>query len=1050
MRTTHAMSKSGTVASSLPGQATPDRSDNSTCLAENNALPTTQALHSYLLSVREITGADTASLLLCSIAEQHTSPVLHEGTLSPVPELDAVNTILDLAAATALQDNDQAATSQRPVFHYLQSSADGGYLIGISISGFQALMSGKQDAAAGLERRKSATSPADAAQDWMIWIGLSYSRDCRPAFLEKLPQTITSFTGEPPESVPEWLPWTLALGGYLAWEAYQLALLTQDPVSQLPGRVEFQAYLQRELEKGTRHRQPLGLLLINPDEFGLVNHRLGREQGDTAMLEIARRLSASMRSSDRVFRYGGAVFGVVLPGTDLSAANAATEKLRHLLTQEPYLDGTVRFGFSAGVAAHETFDSDDALTETGELLRRADQALNVAKLSGGAQSVSWNQDGTTSAMGSLDRLSGIFTADTEKDYRNMLLLWDTITVISSRSDTATIASEFVDRIGATLKPERVGLFVNVSAEQPQLLAANRAQVNGPERISGKQDLTLSDEQRALMALAGKHMRTERSLLTAGQHGKVSNTTQGSRLAYAVPLVARDCCMGCLYIDGPKDTLSLDTSDLMFLDALASQIAVALDRAELALHWKQEKERESQRLRAEVQELRQTLQHTRLVYKSPQMDGVLDTLKKVAPTDVTVLITGESGTGKEMLARALHDMSARSSRPIITVDCGAIAHSLMETELFGHVKGAYTGAQGSSPGRIIKAEGGTLFLDEIGEIPLEIQAKLLRFLQEKEFTPVGGTRSQRVDVRIVAATNRDLADEVARGQFRGDLYYRLHVVTLTAPPLRKRPDDILPLARHFLEKFSLEYGKTSRSLNPGAERALQEYPWPGNVRELQHRILQAVVMSEQTEIDTRELRLATTAPAASTEKYPQTPACGNLISPHPVTHSAGRSETADTFASAPVVNTCPWTALREGLKSQIATALGSSHSPVPLGRWLAEDLVLAADRATNGTASRASSTLGMAETTFRRRLEKVKREFQAGLLSRTTDWSVIQPMLSRLIADDNEAGSANIFERAHAMLLEEVVAHVQHDVALGSTLMGVTAPTYRRWTTTLPG
>ena len=1043
------MNKPGSVASSVPDQALPDRSDNSTCHAGNTSLPATQALHNYLLSVREITGAGTASLSLCSIAEQHASTVLHAGTLPPIPELDAGNTVLNLAAATVLQDNDNAVTAEQPVFHYRQSSADDGYLLGICISGFRALMSGKQDAATGLERRKSATGPAAAAQDWMVWIGLSYSKGCRPHFLEKLPGSIKRFTDTPSGSEVDGLSWTLALGAYLVWEAYKIALLTQDPISQLPGRVGFQAYLQRELEKATLHRQPLGLLLINPDEFGLVNHRLGREQGDAAMLEIARRLSASMRSSDRVFRYGGAVFGVVLPGTDLPAANAATEKLRHLLTQEPYLDETVRFGFSAGVATHEHFDSEDMLTETGELLRRADQALNVAKLSGGAQSVSWNPDGTTSSMGNLDRLSGIFTADTEKDYRNMLLLWDTITVISSRSDTETIASEFVDRIGATLKPERVGLFTNVDTEQPQLLAANRGQANGPGRITGKQDLSLSGEQRALMTLAGKHMRTERSLFSAGRHDNASNTAQRARLAYAVPLVARDCCMGCLYIDGPKDTLSLDTSDLIFLDALANQIAVVLDRAELALHWKQEKERESQRLRAEVQELRQTLQQTRLVYESAQMDGLLEIIMKVAPTDVTVLITGESGTGKEMLARALHEMSARSSRPIITVDCGAIAHSLMETELFGHVKGAYTGAQGSSPGRIIQAENGTLFLDEIGEIPLDIQAKLLRFLQEKEFTPVGGTRSQRVDVRIVAATNRDLADEVARGRFRADLYYRLHVVTLTAPPLRKRPDDVLPLARYFLEKFSLEYGKTSRSLDPGAERALQEYPWPGNVRELQHRILQAVIMSERSEIDTQELRLATTASDTSAESPPRVSAGDNVISPHTDVHSAGHGDTASVHDSPPVADSCPWTALREGFKSQIATALGSNHAPVPLGRWLAEDLVLAADRATNGTASRASSTLGMAETTFRRRLEKVKREFQAGLLSRTTDWSAIQPMLPRLIAADNKGSDANIFERAHAMLLEEVVAHVQHDGALGSALMGVTVPTYRRWTTTLP-
>jgi transcriptional regulator with GAF, ATPase, and Fis domain len=495
---------------------------------------------------------------------------------------------------------------------------------------------------------------------------------------------------------------------------------------------------------------------------------------------------------------------------------------------------------------------------------------------------------------------------------------------------------------------------------------------------------------------------------------------------------------------------LDASDLIFLDALANQIAVALDRAELASRWAQEKERESQRLRAEVQELRQTLRPIRLLYQSPQMEGVLEILRKVAPTDVTVLITGESGTGKEMLARTVHELSARSDRPFVTVDCGAIAQSLMDAELFGHVKGAYTGAHGAAPGRIIQAEHGTLFLDEVGEIPLEVQTKLLRFLQEKEITPVGGTRAQRVDVRIVAATNRDLAGEVARGNFRSDLYYRLQVVTATAPPLRERPADILHLARYFLERFSAEYGRHARVLTPEAEHALLNHPWPGNVRELQHRILQAVVMSEHTEIDRQELHLAGAATA--------TPVA-NAGSAAPDADTAGQSsrspapmqpQATASVAGPGDAHSSPWTALRSALQSQVTIALENNNAPVPLGRWLAEDLVLAADRVANGTASRASSVLGMAETTFRRRLEKVKREFEAGLLARTREWSAIQPVLSRLILAGNPANDENLFERTRRVLLEEVVARVQNNRVLGSALMGVTAPTYRRWTDIQPG
>jgi transcriptional regulator with GAF, ATPase, and Fis domain len=688
------------------------------------------------------------------------------------------------------------------------------------------------------------------------------------------------------------------------------------------------------------------------------------------------------------------------------------------------------------------------LGEPGELLRRADQALNAAKLSGGARTVVWSQDGGDSHLDTLDRLSGIFTADTEKDYRNMLMLWDTITVISSRPETDAIAAEFVDRVGSALGTERVSLYTGLQDDQPRLLAANCAKPGGEGRISDKRDLPLSVEQKNLMDMARRHKRTERLRLAGNRQGGAAAGRGKAQIAYAVPLLVRDDCLGCLCLQGSEENLALDNSDLMFLDALASQIAMVLDRAELASRWKREQERESQRLREEVNELRQAMPHSRLVYQSSQLDAVVKTLGKAAPTNVTVLISGESGTGKEMLARTLHDLSARRKRPFITVDCSAIAHSLMDTELFGHVKGAYTGAQGSSPGRIIQAEAGTLFLDEIGELPLEIQAKLLRFLQEKEITPVGATRPISVDVRIVAATNRKLADEVARGAFREDLYYRLQVVTVTAPALRERPDDVLLLARYFLEKFSDEYGKSLRSLEPAAEQLLMGYPWPGNVRELQHRILQAVVMSDNEIICCAELSLPDALTVQPGETAHHSPSQQRSASPPLPEFAAGSGADSDASAASPTGDESPWATLREVLKRQLVAVLDNSGVPVPLGRWLAEDLVLAADSTANNTARRACSALGMAETTFRRRLEKVKRDFQTGMSARSADWALVQPVLSRLVAANEAPGGENIFERARQVLLEEVMARVQQDSALGSTLMGVTTPTYRRWTTSL--
>jgi transcriptional regulator with GAF, ATPase, and Fis domain len=236
----------------------------------------------------------------------------------------------------------------------------------------------------------------------------------------------------------------------------------------------------------------------------------------------------------------------------------------------------------------------------------------------------------------------------------------------------------------------------------------------------------------------------------------------------------------------------------------------------------------------------------IVGASPALQAVLERVAKVAPTESTVLITGETGTGKELLARAIHKRSARAARAFISVNCAAIPPSLLAAELFGHEKGAFTGAQQRRLGRFELAEGGTLFLDEIGEVPPETQVALLRVLQEREFERVGGTQAIRADVRVIAATNRDLPAAVAAGAFRPDLYYRLNVFPLEAPPLRTRQDDIPLLVAYFLERYARKAGKRFRGINTQSVEQLQAYPWPGNIRELQNVIERSVIVCE-TEI-----------------------------------------------------------------------------------------------------------------------------------------------------------------------------------------------------------
>jgi len=259
---------------------------------------------------------------------------------------------------------------------------------------------------------------------------------------------------------------------------------------------------------------------------------------------------------------------------------------------------------------------------------------------------------------------------------------------------------------------------------------------------------------------------------------------------------------------------------------------------------QQQARENVRLKRALREETST---PRIIGKTPQMTAIFDLIGRVAPSDSTVLITGESGTGKELVARLIHERSRRAERPFVVVDCGSLVGTLFESELFGHVKGSFTGATATTHGRVELADGGTLFLDEVGSIDLNLQGKLLRVLQEREFTRVGSHQVISVDVRIVAAANTELLEAIAAGRFREDLFYRLSVVPIVLPPLRQRRDDIPALAEHFLRRHCRRRGKRVAGIRPEAVDLLMEHDWPGNVRELENVIERAVVLTEGDEI-----------------------------------------------------------------------------------------------------------------------------------------------------------------------------------------------------------
>ncbi len=263
-----------------------------------------------------------------------------------------------------------------------------------------------------------------------------------------------------------------------------------------------------------------------------------------------------------------------------------------------------------------------------------------------------------------------------------------------------------------------------------------------------------------------------------------------------------------------------------------------------------------------------------LFTMPEMIGVsgkwrdvTEKVKKVAALKTTVLILGESGTGKELVARAIHHLSPRSSQPFVALNCAAIPADLMESELFGHEKGAFTSAHDVKPGKFELSNGGTVFLDEIGDMAMSLQSKLLRVLQESEFERVGGTKTIKVDLRVLAASNKDLEGEVAAGRFREDLFYRLNVFPVVIPPLRERRDDILPLSRHFLEQLSRAAGRAMPVLTPEAERKLLEYDWKGNVRELRNVIERATILCDGGVFGAEHLHLSAASPATSPRPCP---------------------------------------------------------------------------------------------------------------------------------------------------------------------------------------
>ena len=426
-----------------------------------------------------------------------------------------------------------------------------------------------------------------------------------------------------------------------------------------------------------------------------------------------------------------------------------------------------------------------------------------------------------------------------------LLALDSVVRFSERllaaSDLARLLDELLDAVVEATHADKGFLVLFEDGERAVKAARNVAR----ETIEGAVD-RMSD------SILRRVLETRRPLVVADAlhdaewSGSSSVVNLKLCSVMCAPLMQKGEVFGVIYL-GNDDVVSLfDDRSLEVLTVFAAQASLLVQNALLL-----------DSLRRENVALREAVasrQYGELIGSGASMREVYRRIEKVAATDVSVLVTGETGTGKEVVAREIHRRSPRANGPFVAVNCGAIPESLLESELFGHVKGAFTGAIANRLGRFQAAAGGTLFLDEIGDMAPGLQVKLLRALQERAVTRVGDSRPETVDIRVIAATNKILDEEIRRGAFREDLYYRLNVVSIHLPPLRERGEDAVVIAKYFLQKYAREFGAKVRGFTPAAVVAMRKYAWPGNIRELENRVKKAVVLADRALVSAEDLDL----------------------------------------------------------------------------------------------------------------------------------------------------------------------------------------------------
>lgn len=814
----------------------------------------------------------------------------------------------------------------------------------------------------------------------------------------------------------------LRTGNLILQMVHEHQKLVSDPLTKLDAR----ALLVQKINQLSDEHSVV-LCLVHCCDFQQINKKEGHRTGDTLISEIANQISSCTREGDTISRLGGALFAVACVTNSLKEAEVLGNKLQRYLNQQPYLiehssDGMPRkLAFKVGVAVVEFDEPSNAdIDKATVIMNRAEQALQAAQSNDKSDVITWQTEKFSVNAEQFNYLGGIFTSDTMTNYRNMLLLWDISSIIADEFDFEKLVHHVVQRLANTFDFTIAGLLraplENATPRSLCFEVDENAAVNVIPSNKIFANITL--EQQISLSIDTKK---QQDLVFLDDN------------YWVLPLEINTD--DCFFIIGESSRFVLTHDTKVLIQGFVRQIGKALRRSQLEDQLNKRLESQNAKLEIELKELKVGLSSSALVYNSPVMQSIMKHVQRAASADTTVLITGESGTGKERLINALHTLGPRHDKPLIIVDCGSIPETLIESELFGYIKGAFTGANKATAGKIQEAEGGILVLDEIGELPLQMQPKLLRFVQEKQITPVGGTKLINVNVKIVAVTNRNLSVEVEQGRFRKDLYYRLNVVTLNNPPLRERGDDLFLLARHFLNKFSKQFDTEKKYLSTDTLEKMKAYSWPGNVRELENKLMQAALLSESNEITLQELNLdqnliGSRSPIPPTYKDELPANSASVIHVKPNVNVNKQTNTVNEFSVK----------LQESALAFLAEIrLNPDFIHCSLGNMVEDELLVMTYQSCSGRMRDLATRIQLPTSTARRRVNKILLDLHAQRSEKPKSWEAIRMCIQPVA--NGEIVVPSCLDSIKQVLLAAIIQSQPDNMSKAAALLGVSEPTF---------